>query len=132
MTKLAWYRFDLVVYLCLVGVLLWLTRDIPFPRFVWFHLAVFGLAVYRTADVISSEEVTKAIREPFKGSQKPFMQMMAYLTSCSSCLAVWCATVLAFAFRVWPEQTSVVALIFALSACERLTAKVYNYLDKRD
>jgi|SRR5688572_25776238 len=127
-----YYRLDIAIYFGIVAALFWLTSDYAWSELRPWQFVMLGLAAYRIADVLANEEVSKAIRLPLRGHPHPGVQALCYLLCCPSCLGVWIATFLIFSLRAFPDETLVVAAIFALSACERFGAKAYNFLDKRD
>jgi hypothetical protein len=109
----------------------------------YFKLLVFGLAVFRAANILSNEAVTKPLRAPFveesrKGGklvQQPkktgFMGAMGLLIYCPSCTGVWLATALVYFYVFYPAPTFVVALFLALSAVERLISVLVERLKNK-
>ncbi len=68
----------------------------------WFELAVLGLATFKAARTLASDEVTSFIREPFVEGQavgdenRPlqtggFRQAAGELVTCSRCVGTWAA-----------------------------------------
>jgi hypothetical protein len=108
----------------------------------YFKLLVFGLAVFRAANILSNETVTKPLRAPFveesrKGGkivQEPkktgFIGAMGLLIYCPSCTGVWLATALVYFYVFYPAPTFVVALFLALSAVERIISAILERLKK--
>jgi hypothetical protein len=127
-----WYLVDLCIFWALVGTLLYLTGDYAWGPIRPWQFVIFGLAAWRIGDVAANEKVSEPIRVPLEQSKHPGLQTLGYVIGCPSCGTIWYATLLIFSWRVWPYETTLVAAIFALSACERFGAKVYNWLDKRD
>jgi hypothetical protein len=108
----------------------------------YFKLLVFGLAVFRAANILSNETVTKPLRAPFveesrKGGklvQQPkktgFLGAMGLLIYCPSCTGVWLAAALVYFYIFYPAPTFVVALFLALSAVERIISFILERLKK--
>ena len=101
-----------------------------------------GLAVYRLANIVSNEQLTKPLREPFVDEKqrngkmvevpkgRGFLGAMGSLIYCPSCTGTWIAAILVNSFVVWPLPVKIIALIFALSAIERLFTMLGGYLKK--
>jgi len=141
--KYFWYLLDILLFLAINIFLLWkLQGRFSQIHFSWFELVVFGLAVFRAANIVSNEQLTKPLREPFV-DEKPkdgkmvevpkkrgFTGAMGSLIYCPSCTGTWIAMVLVYSFILWPLPTEVVAIILALSGIERVWTSIYNFLKK--
>ena len=104
------------------------------------QLLVLGLAVYRAANILSNESITKPLRAPFvdetrkdgKIIEQPknsgFLGAMDALLYCPSCTGVWLSTALVYFYIFYPGPTFVVALFLALSAIERIVAAIVGRL----
>jgi len=102
------------------------------------RLVVFGLAVYRGANIISNEYVTSAIRKPFvyqierdgKHVEEPREEglrgLIGSLLYCPSCTGVWIAMFLTYWYLFHPAIASIVMLILALSGLERFFAYTFG------
>lgn len=141
LTKYFWYGVDLFIFIGLNAFFIWELG----PRFsrvhvTWLELLIFGLAVYRLANIISNEQLTKPLREPFvdekqKGGKmievpkrRGFLGAMGSLIYCPSCTGTWIAAIFVYSFVVWPLPAEIIALIFALSGIERLFTMLCGYL----
>jgi hypothetical protein len=108
----------------------------------YFKLLVFGLAVFRSANILSNEAVTKPLRFPFvdysqkggKTVQQPkkfgFRGAMGLLIYCPSCTGVWLSAALVYFYVFFPAPTFIVALFFALSGVERIISAILDRLKK--
>jgi hypothetical protein len=104
------------------------------------ELVVLGLAVFRTANILSNEPVTKPLRAPFvdevpvdgKVVEKPkrtgFRGALGLLIYCPSCTGVWIAAAFVYLYAFWPHQVFVVALFLALSGVERIGTALVGWL----
>jgi len=102
------------------------------------RLFVFGLAVYRGANIISNEYVTFAIRKPFvreavidgKHVEEPREEgvrgLIGSLLYCPSCTGVWVAMILTYWYLFHPAVASIVMLMLALSGLERFFAYTFG------
>ena len=141
--KYFWYGLDIIIFLGLNAFFIWRLG----PRFsslhiAWIELLIFGLAVYRLANLISNEQLTKPLREPFvdekeKAGKKVevpkkhgFLGVMGSLIYCPSCTGTWIATVLVYSFVVWPWPVEIISLIFALSGLERIFTNLGGFMKK--
>jgi hypothetical protein len=108
-----------------------------------FGFIVFGLATYRIAQIIANERVTSVVRAPFVnvkdegGEQeeevpKPrgIRETLGTLLYCPSCVGVWAAAFLAYLAIIDFGIALIVAIIFALSACERIMTTVLDRIEK--
>ena len=138
-----WYLLDLLLFTGLNIFLLWkFEPKLSGLTISWMNLVIFGLAVFRSANVISNEQVTKPLREPFvdehdKGAKtvevpkrSGFKGAMGSLIYCPSCTGTWVAMILFYSWILWPSPTQAVAIILALSASERIFTGVYDFLKK--
>jgi hypothetical protein len=106
-------------------------------------LLVLGLAVYRMANIVSNEPVTKPLRAPFvdevpkdgtvveKPKRTGFRGALGLLIYCPSCTGVWIAAAFVYCYAFWPSQTFVVALFLALSGIERLGTALVGWFRGR-
>ena len=142
-TKYPWYILDIIIFIFINGVLLWqIGGRLSEMHISWVHIAAAGLAVFRAANMISNEVVTKPLREPFVNIEhkhgkdvevpKPrgFYGAMGSLIYCPSCTGTWIAMALFYAYVYWPGLTSAIIVILALSGLERLLTSTYNLLKK--
>ncbi len=141
-SKHPWYILDLVLFAAVNVVCLWLAKNRlqHFSPPQGWPLLLFGLAVFRGADVISNEKVTQALRAPFikieekdgKDVEVPleigFKGALGSLLYCPSCSGVWVAMLLAYAYIFWPSVATVIIFILALSGMERIFTLLLNYL----
>lgn len=93
---------------------------------------IAGLAVYRIANIVANEQVTKVFRAPFVNVKeedgeevevpKPrgIRETLGTLLYCPSCVGVWVAASLAYGLVFVPGPTLFFAVVFALSAAERI------------
>lgn len=156
--KYTWYLVDLAVFTIINIVLIWyMVQNITvradlFDLFTPFKLVLFGLGVYRMADVISTENVTAGIRAFFVNEKNTvilpdstevtqigltqnviktsgFRAVIGDLISCPSCTGVWVAMILFYLYVFFPTIGTALLIIMALSAAERFLAKIYNLLE---
>lgn len=139
--KYFWYGVDLFIFTGLNIFFIWKL----WPRFsgvqitcLW--LLIFGLAVYRVANIISNEQLTKPLREPFVNEKQKdgkmvevpksrgFLGAMGSLIYCPSCTGTWIAAIFVYSYVIWPLPVEIIALIFALSGVERLFTILSGYL----
>lgn len=107
-----------------------------------FKVVILGLAVYRAANIISNEFITKPVRayfvreverdgkeveEPYEYGLRGFLGSLLY---CPSCTGVWIAAIMTYSYILWPGPTSVVALLLALTALERFFAYTFGKIKK--
>ncbi len=135
-----WMTIDLAAFVALflvaifvVGEGLWWVETLG-----WFELILLGLATYRLANIIATERVTKPLRAPFvdevrkegeiveRPKREGFLGATGLILYCASCTGVWVAAFLLYAYFLWPYATTLFALIFALSAIERIVANASN------
>ncbi len=140
-----WFTLDMVVFV-VANVFLIMHFENKFSTLNdinFFKLLVLGLAVYRAANVLSNEVVTKPLRAPFvdetkkdgKTVEEPkkfgFMGAFGALIYCPSCTGVWLAAALIYFYVFYPTETFLVALFFALSAIERIFAAVVGRIKQQ-
>jgi hypothetical protein len=138
-----WYILDLLLFAAINIFLLWkFSSRLSGIVFSWMDLVIFGLAVFRAANVISNEQVTKPLREPFvdehdKGTKTVEVPKrvglkgaIGSLIYCPSCTGTWVAMILFYLWILWPLPTKAVAIILALSGSERIFTSIYNFLKK--
>jgi len=141
--KYFWYVADLALFMGLNILLLWkLLPKFGLLQIGWLQVVIFGLAVYRAANIISNEKVMKPLREPFVNEKQEagktvevpkargFAGAMGNLIYCPSCTGTWIAMILVYSWLVWPKPVEVIALILALSGAERIYASFLGYLKK--
>lgn len=136
-----WLKLDMAVFVVVNAILLARYS----AQFSTMHVGaldvlVLGLAVYRTANIVSNEPVTKPLRAPFvdevpvegKVVEKPkptgFRGALGLLIYCPSCTGVWIAAAVVYLYAFWPAQVFVVALFLALSAIERFGTALVGWL----
>lgn len=100
------------------------------------HVFILALAVYRGANVISNEFITTPLRayfvketvvgghhveEPYDQGFRGFAGSLLY---CPSCTGVWIAAIITYSYILWPGPTSIVTVVLALSALERVIADI--------
>ncbi|MEI6552944.1 MAG: DUF1360 domain-containing protein [bacterium] len=146
-SKYVWYMFDIIAFVVIIFVNVWLWNKILYPV-DWvsimtpFKLFIFGLATYRLADIITTETITDVIRAPFKDYKKEenhqgiwrlskygFRGFFGTLLSCPSCMGVWVAMVLFYFYVFFPTWASALMIIMALTGLERFFSKFYNFFD---
>ena len=140
-SKYFWYGADLVLFAGLNALLIWkLGARFYSVRLSWLEVVIFGLAVFRVANVVSNEQLTKPLREPFVDTKEKdgkkvevpkargFMGAMGSLIYCPSCTGTWIAAMLVYSYVVWPRPVEIITLIFALSGMERLFTNLTGYL----
>ncbi|MEO8065580.1 MAG: DUF1360 domain-containing protein [Candidatus Doudnabacteria bacterium] len=141
-----WLTLDMIVFLALNAVLIakiiGSSRVSALSDLSFLKLFILGLAAYRAANILSNEPVTKPLRTPFvdetkvhgKVVEKPkksgFTGFFGTLIYCPSCTGVWLAAALVYFYIFWPAQTLIVALFLALSAIERIIARILGWYKK--
>lgn len=137
-----WLTLDMVVFAAANAILIWRFQDRfdTLNQLGYFHLLILGLAVYRAANIISNEAVTKPIRAPFvdkthkdgKIIEQPknsgFTGAMGLLIFCPSCTGVWIAATLVYLYILFPQPTFLIAFFLALSALERIVTSIIDRL----
>jgi hypothetical protein len=131
--RFPWYIADLGVYLLLniIFIALLHPRLDVLKTISPFAVLLFGLAVYRIANIISNEAIAQPIRAPFVSihkkkhaifevPKKGNMGAFGSLIYCPSCTGVWIGTILVYTYLLWPGIVSIIILIFAVSSVERL------------
>ena len=140
-----WLTFDMILFVLLfIIAILYFDNDL---RDVWeigyFEVLVLGLATYRLANIVSTEKITKPLREPFvdevirdgevveRPKREGFLGATGLLIYCPSCSGVWVAALLVYAYLLWPLATLLFAIILALSGIERIIANISNWFRDR-
>jgi hypothetical protein len=133
-SRYKWYLVDIAVFAAtnIIIIIILLLTGYSFS-FSLFTILILGLAVFRAADVISNEVVTKPLRAPFvdlvvndegeeeeRPKKEGFRGSFGSLLYCPSCVGVWVATIFIYGYLLLPVATMVVASILSLSALERL------------
>ncbi len=96
-------------------------------------IAVFGLATYRLADIISTEEVTEVLRAPFMEKDAAgFRGFFSNLINCPSCTGVWAGMFLLYLYLFLPTAGSALIILLMLTAFERFASKIYNFFDNME
>lgn len=138
-----WFLGEMALYVVLHMVLLtavWRFGHAPLPLEP-LYLVLLTLAVYRGAHILSNEKITKPIRAPFirtreneegKEVEQPVNEglrgAIGTLICCPSCTGIWVATVLVYGYLLAPFPATILIIILALSAGERLVTMVYDHL----
>ena len=141
--KYFWYVLDGILFLLINIVLIWKLRpQLEHVNLSWMWLVVFGLAVFRAANLISNEKVAAPLRAPFVDEEikdgkkvevpKPrgFEGAMGNLIYCPSFTGTWVSMILFYSWLAWPIPTQAVAAILALSGIERIFTLLSGYLKK--
>ena len=136
-----WLKLDMALFLIINAILIGNYADTLATIHVGaIEFVVFGLAVYRMANIVSNEPVTKPLRAPFvdevpedgKLVEKPkrtgFRGALGLLIYCPSCTGVWFAAAIVYLYAFWPTQVFVVALFLALSGVERIGTAFVGWL----
>lgn len=137
-----WLTLDMLIFVTANVFLIWNFQNkfSVLDRIGFFRLLVLGLAAYRLANVLSNESITKPLRAPFVDEEKKdgkmveqpkktgFFGAVGLLIYCPSCTGVWLSAALVYFYVFYPESTFLVALFFALSAIERIIARVLDLL----
>lgn len=133
MSKLAWFGVHISVFTLLNGLALYyikpgvniLTQVSPMV------VVLFGMAVYRGADLISTETVTQVLRAPFVDLEKVghgakeipkkegLVGSIGDLVTCPSCTGAWLGALLVYGYLLWPQLFSVIIFTIAVSGLER-------------
>ncbi len=118
-----------LLYVIILAALHYLGR---LPRHIsTMDLVLLGLATARLADIISTDEIMRWLREPFvkteteemggeevitrEGRGRGFRKVFGDLLSCPWCVAVWVAAGLTYAFALWPVVVWLFVLLIALA-----------------
>lgn len=136
-----WLKLDMALFVAINAILLAkYAEDLALIQVGALEVVVLGLAVYRMANIVSNEPVTKPLRAPFvdevpqdgKVVEKPkrtgFRGALGLLIYCPSCTGVWIAAAIVYLYAFWPAQVFVVALFLALSGIERLGTALVGFL----
>lgn len=145
-TVYPWYLIDIVGFWTINLFIVFVLKPdfTPLLRVSFLDVLLYGLAVYRIANITSNEEVTKVLRAPFvdwkkkesgeieeipkEGGFKGFMGSLLY---CSSCTGLWWAAILGLAYLYYPSEVRVIFIIFALSGLERFFTGLIGMIFKR-
>jgi hypothetical protein len=139
-----WLILDMILFI-LVNIIL-LSKLNPNFEILGYvtplRLVIFGLAVYRAANIISNEFVTTPVRayfvrdverdgkivtEPYEDGLRGAVGSLLY---CPSCTGVWVATLFVYFYLFFPAEASIVALLLALSGIERFLAYSFGRIKK--
>jgi hypothetical protein len=144
LSKYFWYSVDLVIFTGLNVFLIWELHARFYGLHVtWLEFIILGLAVFRIANIVSNEQLTKPFREPFVDEKqqhgkmvevpkkKGFMGAMGSLIYCPSCTGTWIAAIFVYSFVLWPRPVEIIALIFALSGLERIFTMLLGFLKSK-
>ncbi len=139
-----WLWLDMVAF-AVINIILIIVLNPHFEVLSYItpiRLIVFGLAVYRAANIISNEFVTSPLRAPFvreverggvvvaeplESGLKGFIGNLIY---CPSCVGVWVAMILVYSYLFHPATTSIIALLLALSGLERFFAYTFGRIKR--
>ena len=78
-------------------------------------LAVLGLATFRLARLISTDTVSRRLRDEIWKRHSP-AKGLGYLITCNWCLSIWIGIALTISCTMIPVWTLIAATPFALSA----------------
>lgn len=136
-----WLKLDMALFAIANAILITSFSDtLATLRIGALELIVLGLAVFRMANIVSNEPVTKPLRAPFvdevpvdgKVVEQPkktgFRGALGLLIYCPSCTGVWIAAALVYLYAFWPVQVFVIALFLALSGVERIGTALVGWL----
>lgn len=139
-----WLVLDMIVFV-LINIVLIRVLNPHFEILSYItpiRLIVFGLAVYRAANIISNEYVTSPIRAPFvhevmvedKLVEEPrehgFRGFFGSLIYCPSCTGVWVAMIFTYWYLFHPAAASIIMLLLALSGLERFFAYTFGRIKR--
>lgn len=85
--------------------------DITLLQFV-----ILGLASYRVTRLFTRDMITAPLRNAFWKKFPPESSYLGYLSTCEWCFSFWIAAGFVGAFLIAPSVTSIVAIIYAVSA----------------
>lgn len=122
-----WYAVDILLYLAAIGLLM-AYAVVAIDSISWMTFVALGLATYRMGDIISCEEVTSVIREPFAGYHNGFRGAVSKSIECPSCSGTWCGLILLACVVLFPKAGLIPVYALAFSACERIISRVINVL----
>jgi hypothetical protein len=117
--------------------------DEVFESLTFLKLLVFGLGVYRAANIVSNEFITTPVRAPFvmrleqdgKELEEPYSEgfrgFVGSLLYCPSCTGVWLALAATYSYIFWPAQASIVLFLLALSGIERFFAYTFGRIKRK-
>ena len=86
-------------------------KDITLLQFV-----ILGLATYRITRLFTRDTITSALRNVFWKKFPPESTYIGYLSTCEWCFSFWIAAGITGAFILAPSVTSIIAIIYAVSA----------------
>lgn len=135
-----WLLLDMTLFTLLNVLLLhYIHPRFEILRFITpMQLLLFGLAVYRGANVVSNEFVTTPIRayfvreverdgamveEPYESGLRGALGSLLY---CPSCTGVWITAILVYSYLLFPGVASIIILILAISGLERFFAYTFG------
>lgn len=81
-----------------------------------FLIVLLGLAAYRTSLLIVEDEIFRPLREWIWKKFPPNKSLFGYLFTCMKCVSVWAALGWLIFFLIFPLETTVVAVVAAISA----------------
>ncbi|MEJ0021871.1 MAG: DUF1360 domain-containing protein [Candidatus Doudnabacteria bacterium] len=136
-----WLTLDMVIF---VAVNIFLIANFgnrlsTLSNIGFFKLLVLGLAVYRAANILSNEVITKPLRSPFVDETEKngkvveipkrsgALRAFGLLIYCPSCTGVWLAAAIVYAYIFWPTPTFVISMLLALSAIERIVSGILGW-----
>lgn len=86
-------------------------KDITLLQFV-----ILGLATYRVTRLFTRDMITASLRNAFWKKFPPESSYIGYLSTCEWCFSFWIAAGFVGAFLIIPSVTSIIAIIYAVSA----------------
>jgi hypothetical protein len=108
-----------------------------------FSILLWGLAVYRIANIVSNEQVTRVLRAPFIDQQETgsghieetprpagLKHTIGSLLYCPSCVGVWASALIVYLLLFAPTIGWVAVVLFALSGVERIVSAVLQLLNR--
>ncbi|MHB1330896.1 MAG: DUF1360 domain-containing protein [Minisyncoccota bacterium] len=141
-----WMIIDMAVFVVLNIIMIRFIQPgfVDFLSFITpMQIIILGLAVYRTANIVSNEFITKPVRAYFvqeierdgKEVEEPydtgFRGFAGSLLYCPSCTGVWIAAITVYSYILWPGVVSIIALLLALSGVERFFAYTFGWVKRR-
>jgi hypothetical protein len=85
--------------------------DITLLQFV-----ILGLASYRVTRLFTRDMITAPFRNWFWKKFPPESSYLGYLSTCEWCFSFWIAAGFVGGFLIAPSVTSIIAIIYAVSA----------------
>lgn len=80
------------------------------------QFVILSLATYRVTRLITRDTITASIRNVFWKKFPPEKSYIGYLSTCEWCFGFWVAAGFTGAFFIAPSVTSIIAIIYAVSA----------------